>query len=276
MIKLLKLEFERAFRSRGMTAALICGYAIAIIQFVCVPLANSHDILRFFDGSNLTYPYTVFGSWLGMDDTHPWDLMYRYLIPLLAVLPFGATYFSDIRAGYIKNICTRTAKWKYLAAKYVAVFVSGGVTVVLPMLLNLLLTAAVLPSLAPSTNSLYSIFGGSMFATLFYEHPYGYIALYLFMYFIYGGVFSSLALLMKGMARYRFEVVLFPFVVYYILGLTTGYFVWLPIGVISPRHLLSMTQGIRMTEAVFFGEPVIIGIMVMVIYAWMGVRDDIF
>lgn len=62
-------------------------------------------------------------------------------------MPYAVTYLSDIKSGIIKNYVTRTAKFNYLAAKYIAVFVTGGVVVVMPLLINYLTAITILPSL---------------------------------------------------------------------------------------------------------------------------------
>lgn len=275
MKRILKIELERAYRSRTMTAALGIGYLIAIIQFIKVVFPRTQSVLGYFDGTVITYPYSVFNAWLGMDDVNPWLSIYLMIFPILAALPYGASWFEDWKSGYVKNICLKVKRWKYMLAKYIAVFLSGGTTVVLPLLLNLLLTASVLPSLLPSMNGLFGVGGVGMFAGIFYTHPYVYTFIYLIMYFIYGGVFSTIALAAANFIKYKFIVVLAPFMVYFLLGIL-GDILKLPyIMEIGTRRLLAMTQYRSVSEFAFFGEALLIGAAALAVYFMGRTEDDI-
>lgn len=276
MWKMLKIEIERAFRSRGMTLALILGYALALVQFVLVVFPASKNILQFFDGTVMTYPYSVFNKWMAMDDRHPWNAVYMTLFPVLAVLPYGASWLDDKKSGYIKNVCVRVKKSNYLMAKYVAVFVSGGVTVVVPLLLNLMLTCAVLPALTPSMNGLFPVGGTAMFAGIYYTNPWLYTAIYMVMYFVYAGVLATLATAASGWGCQRFMVLLFPFVIHFGSGIVAGFLYNPVIKEIGMRRLLAMTQYRSVTEYAFFGEALLFGILAMVTYLVKGLKNDIF
>lgn len=276
MKKILKIELERAYRSRGMTVALSIGLILAVVQFFQYVYPWRNHILTFFDGTYMTYPLSVFNMWLGADDTHPWLAIYMTIFPILAALPYGASYFDDKKTGYIKNICIHVKKERYLLAKYIAVFLSSGTTVVLPMLFNLMLTASVMPSLIPSMNGLFAPGSSGMFANIFHCHPYVYIFIYLVMYFIYGGVFASIALAVTEGAEYRFIVLLSPFCIFYATGLISQFVRHPYIMEIGMRRLLTMTQYRGISEYTFFGEAFIIAIISFVIYFVRGMANDIF
>lgn len=276
MREMIRIEFERAYRSIGMTAALAVGFVIALIQFVrqVYPLRN--NIITYFDGTYITYPFSVFNAWMGMDDLHPWRAVYLTIFPILAALPYAASYFDDKKSGYIKNVCIKVKKSSYLFAKYMAVFTAGGTTVVLPMLFNLLLSASVLPSLTPSMNGLFAPGSIGMYADIFYTKPYLYIAIYLFAYFIYGGVFASIALAAADFSEYRFIVLLFPFMLYYGTGIFSSVFSKNQyIQEIGMKRLLAMTQYRGISEYTFWGEALFIGILAFVIYFVRGMKNDI-
>lgn len=276
MRALLKIELGRAYRSRGLTLSLLVGLGIALIQFIVVVLPCAGNILEYFTGDVISYPHSVFSSWIGMDDRNPYLEVFMTLFPILAVLPFGVSYFEDKKKGYIKALCSRAKRRDYLLAKYAAVFVSGGTAVVLPFLFNLLLTASVLPSLVPVGNGLFKICGVAMFADVFFTHPYLHILIYLVMYFVYGGVFASLALACSHLFDFGFFVMLFPFVIYYGLGMIASYIRTPVIKNIAPRVLLTMTQAGGVIASSFFGMALLIGGTAFAVYMWKGVHDDIF
>lgn len=275
MKQVIKLEFERAFRSRGMTLSLIIGYSIAVIHFIKYVLPKSQNILRFFDGMHYSYLASVFNTWLGIDVISPWLNIYMTIFPILAVLPYGASWFEDKR-GYIRSIVIRTDRTRFLLAKYFAVFVSGGIVVILPMLLNLMLTASVLPSLLPSMNGLFPVSGGGMFAGIFYTRPYLYIGIYLIMYFVYGGVFASLALAAAIFINNRYFVLLVPFMCYYGTGMLTVFINNPALKELSLIRVLNMTQYRSISEYTFFGEAVVWGALGIIIYMTGGRKNDIF
>jgi ABC-type transport system involved in multi-copper enzyme maturation permease subunit len=275
MKTLLKIEFERAFRSRELLISLIIGLIITIVQFVVVVLPVSNHILTFFEGSAISYPRSVFNWWVAVDGLHPYLRIYLTIFPLLAAIPYASTYFSDRKQGYMKYICSRTNRKSYLFAKYVSIFVSGGIAVTLPMLINLLLTASVLPSLIPvGTGNFLS--SSCIFSDVFYVHPYLYITIYMLMYFIYGGVFASLSLLCSKIFDYKFFVLIFPFAIYYGLGIIAPYIKIGNLKSFNPRQILSMNAGACISIGTFFGEALLIGFISYVLYMWKGVKSDIF
>lgn len=276
MRALLGIELGRAYRSRGLTLSLLVGIGLALIQFVAVVMPCAGNVLESFTGGVASYPHSVFSSWIGMDDRNPYLAVLMTLFPLLAVLPFGVSYFEDKKKGYIKALCSRAKRRDYLLAKYAAVFLSGGTAVVLPFLFNLLLTAAVLPSLVPVGNGLFKLCGVAMFADIFFTHPYLYILIYLMMYFVYGGVFASLALACSHLFDFGFFVMLFPFVIYYGLGMIAPHVRTGAVKNVAPQALLTMTQPGGVVCVSFFGMALLLGVAAFAVYMWKGVRDDIF
>ncbi|MFR7668865.1 MAG: hypothetical protein ACLU00_10370 [Mediterraneibacter faecis] len=56
------------------------------------------------------------------------------ILPILASLPFGTSYFEDCKEGVIKNIYMRTKREDYLKAKYAAAFLSGELQFLVPLI----------------------------------------------------------------------------------------------------------------------------------------------
>ncbi len=276
MKRVMKIEFERAYRSIGMKAALGIGLFIAVIQFIQYSYPWRNHILTWFSGSDNEYPLSLFNMWIGVDDTHPWLAVYMTIFPILAAMPYGVSYYLDIKSGYVRNVCVRSGKKKYLAAKYFAVFVSAGTTVLIPMIFNLLLTAAFFPALIPSMNGLFAPGGVGMFAGIFYTNPWLYVLIYLMMYFIYGGVLASISIAVTDFIRNSFLILLFPFIIYYGTGLLSPFIRVDFIKEISMRRLLTMTQYRSISEYTFFGLPLLIGFISLTVYCVRGIKNDIF
>ena len=61
----IKIEYERAIRSKTLWVALIIGLIISIAQFVVEVVPEAKDPLQFFQGTFQCYPKSVFNHWLG-------------------------------------------------------------------------------------------------------------------------------------------------------------------------------------------------------------------
>ena len=81
----------------------------------------------------------------------------------------------------------RAGKMPYYLAKYAALFVSGGLAVVTPLLFNFLLTAMFIPAVRPDPSYLtaYGIGPASFLSMLFYAHPFLYVFAYLLIDFLF-------------------------------------------------------------------------------------------
>ena len=69
--------------------------------------------------------FTFYNSWVGGDDLSLAAALFYALLPVGAALPFGWSYCTEHKSGYLKNIYTRVDKKTYLAGKALAVFLSG-------------------------------------------------------------------------------------------------------------------------------------------------------
>ena len=129
---LLRIEVERAFKSRMFWLMLLLGIIITGIEFVIAPLRYSKDIIGAFDGSIGNTINTVFNSWFFslQKNAIPLRQLYIMIMPLMAVFAYGYSAVSDIKSGYIENIYTRIDKKYYLIVKCVVSHIAGGIVVV--------------------------------------------------------------------------------------------------------------------------------------------------
>ncbi len=68
-------------------------------------------------------------------------------LPILSALPFTASYLDDIRSGFIKEYLPRTRVRDYIVGKQMACLLSGGLALVLGILLFYALSALILTPL---------------------------------------------------------------------------------------------------------------------------------
>lgn len=242
MKKAIQLELYRAFYNPAFWLALAAGCVIAAAHFFQQVLPNTSHI---YSGEEMAYPVTIFNSILPMDYVGFYGNIYYYSIPLLCVLPFGVSYFQDVHTGYRKNICVRVEKRAYLTGKYLAVFLSAGVICIAPLILNLMLTAAVIPALVPQTGTnLFAVAEFSFMSEIFYSSPFLYLLLYFLMDFVMAGTLACVALGASCFAKNPFAVLFAPFLLFFLLQALSsfsGYICWNPYNIMNPAGSASVS-----------------------------------
>ena len=93
MKQMLKIELERAFRGSGFWLSLMIGMLISIIQYIQKVIPAVSDILLPMK-DKLGIPVCVHQTWIAMGDGWYYTLFVR-LIPLLAVIPYAVTYYTE-------------------------------------------------------------------------------------------------------------------------------------------------------------------------------------
>ena len=238
MLNLIRIEFYRALKNKMLVIAIAIGCIISIshVLFVVFPLTQYLE-----ESVNVgLLPHTVFNKWIGGETTSLPPTLFFILFPILACLPYADTYYADKKNGYIKNILIRTKRINYYFAKFLAVFVTGGIAILVPLLINLGMTALILPSIIPdSSTGFFSIFANSMWSDIYYSNPYLYIFMYLAIDFIFAGIFAVISLIFSDIVSNRFFVIISPFTIYiFILSISNllGYHKYNPYIFLNPTQ----------------------------------------
>lgn len=234
--QMIKLECGKAFRSKGFRIALLIGMLVAV----------SHVWKHFVEGCYLIgedvvplgiyYTGSAFGQRMGMDVEIEGRLLV-FLMPLLASLPYATSYSVERRGGYLKQAASRGGVRAYLWAKYAAVFISGAVVVMLPLLFDFMMVTLDTPMRAPVT--MISNMGGveRWVTKLYYYHPLLHTLFYIGATGLLAGCFASLALVAAGLGVSSFTVwatpMLTALVMNYILS-PLNLVLWLPSSYLAP------------------------------------------
>lgn len=204
----LRLELHRMFRSKGLLAALAIGllFTGSHIITIVLPYAKMNEGIAY--DNPMCIPFSACMFFMGYD-MYGWQgQIYYRLLPLLAAIPYANSYFCDISQGYIKNLQVRCKKKHYLTAKYLVTFISGGITVVTPLIVDYLLCLAFLPVYQPiRSTGLYAI----SFVYFYYTHTIIYILLFLAVDFVIGGLYAVLGLLGAEIIANKYLIVIFPY-----------------------------------------------------------------
>lgn len=234
----IKLELYRAFHNRAYYVALIIACIIAVAQVVMdvLPLRGGYAGVD----DNMTYPPSLYNTCLMLNFAGFFGYLYYYAVILLGTIPHAVSYYTDLRGGYIKNLYTRMDKKGYLAGKYLSVFLSAGSVCVLPLILNLYLTALFIPALIPQagTNQ-FAVSAQSMLSDVFYSHPFLYVCIYLLIDFCIAGLFACMALAVSRLLYNRYILYFFPFVLFILLQTVLSYTV---LSGMAPYFVMQPTQ----------------------------------
>ena len=273
MKQMLKIELERAFKSAGLKVSLLIGIVISALHFFQKVLPTALDPLHFYKTGNLETVANVNNMWMAMGEGWHYTLYVR-LIPLLAVVPYAVTYYTDYKKGIVKNYYTRTKKINYISAKYIAVFLTGGTAAVAPLVLDLIATSAVMPSFIAISHTV-PCNGNGIWSYILFSHPYIYYC-YIYSPVICAGLMATMSLVVSLYVNNAFIVLLFPSVLCEFINAVST---WIPVKYryikgAAPWRLFRIDQ-----VAINYWQSYVIFICVvllfdLVIYVWRGVKND--
>ena len=268
MLKQLKIELSRAFKNNKILFVLIIGCMITMYQFISTVVPSAVNV----GDENARFPLSVFKMWIGGEHLTYFSLMYYMIVPLLAAIPFADSFYADKKSGYIKNIFVRTKKINYFSSKYLAVFISAGVVGCIPLILNLLSSAMIIPSIIPDpASATFPIVNKSIMSELFYSDPYLYTAIYLGIDFVFFGLFATIALTTAHFIRNRISVLLSPFICYvliYFLADNTDNYRY------NPNSFLRPSQPVIPSVAGLLIMGIVIFMLTFGIFVYKGLKDD--
>ena len=130
----------------------------------------------------------------------------RFFVPILSTLPFAARYVEEIKSKYARSLLYRSSRAAYLAEKIAGCFASGGLVLVLGILLAYALSALILiPMEAPlSKNAEPTNWFQSLLPSLG-------------LYYLSGGLWALVGMTASTWMESRYIAYASPFVLYYVL-----------------------------------------------------------
>lgn len=274
MLVAIKNEIYKMFRNKYLWISAIAMFALMMgeLFFSYSVYCDSRKMVEKYNIVN-NYPFVLSRYWIGGDLASVYNKLFYYLIPIIAVLPFSITYYTEMRSGYAKNICTRIKKKHYICAKAVVSFVSGGMVCAMALLFNLWTSALYSVDYPQSPILLISPIGNrSLFSEIFYNKPMLYIFIYIGMNFLFGGIFALISMSVVCLCSNIFIYVTFPFLLnislYYML-LYDSAIKYVPIAFLNPLQMLVDADG----------KSILISFCVLLVYSIIAlhihVRKDI-
>lgn len=223
MKNIIKMELKKALFSKyflfGLSLLMLFALLSAAYMIEIRMDYNPDGLFEFYmeGGKFTTNPdlplFGFYNSWLGGEDLSLAYVLFFNLLPIGAALPFGWSFYTERKSGYLKNIASRINKEHYFIAKTIAVFVSGMLAVLIPMLVNVLLVSAFVPAIDPFVG--YTFYNHTYFGTLWvdllYTNPLLHMLLYILLNTVYGGIFALLSFAVAFYVKNIFAVIFLPF-----------------------------------------------------------------
>lgn len=222
-----RFEGKRCVRSWGVKGAVLLAVLLAGGHFLgyCVWFLvreqggiisrEDREILEQGAAYIGIYPATLYEGFIGGEGYTFFNQLYYYMIPILAVLPYGASFFQDEDSGYLKYIYSMKKKSRYLLAKYAVTFLSGAVAAALPYALSFAVNALYVPAVIPNEMAQHTnVIDVMSMSEFYYSRPWIYFGVYMAAIMLCGGLLASLALCITYVAKNFFFVLCFPFLFY--------------------------------------------------------------
>ena len=170
----------------------------------------------------------------------------------------------------------RCGRKSYIFSKYIAAFVSGGLAVVMPLLLNLLLTALFIPMIRPfpSFIDMYGVSSGDLMSYLYFSYPLCYIFCYLCIDFVFGGFIACMAVIFAVFVKYKVLSIILPMFVCLGINYFENFIYTNPSG--SIYHELSPLYYLRAVSSVYPASWTIIlteGAALLAVVLIIGIKE---
>jgi len=235
---MLKEEFRRAFFSWAFVLALVITsvcFAIGLKEYgpPISPFTRPEE--------RYLYPFeqNAFDAFLwAMGLGGPLALF----APLIAALPFAASFITDRCSGYITFILSRTSFRRYRTSKYVANLLAGGVSTSLPLLvgygiINIFYKRGLPPiPVSPSEGwvgaRLPWVNANGTFGYLYRTKPDLYIFFLIGLAFLWGAAWATAGLATSSVVHNKYRALVAPFLLYVVVDFVTqvlGIAEWSPL-----------------------------------------------
>lgn len=238
----IKTEIWKATHNKMFILSLLTGLSLALMDVaqnystVKDMTQSTLEMLENRIGSGGHTGFSLFILWMPINGINLGGLIFYLIWPVLAAIPYGWSYCQEKHIGVSNQITTRIGKKSYYNAKYIAIFVSGGLAVMLPVVVNLLANAMICPYEIPEL-MLTPISNGYFLSALYYTNPWLYALAWCGMEFLFGGAAACLCFVVGSRLRYQVMTILVPFALLMLFDVVaTRWFIGFPI-TISPLQM---------------------------------------
>lgn len=213
----LRVELWKATHNRMFFLSLAVGLFLALgdsyLSWLTVTELHQStlEMLAHGYGRGGHAGYSLFVLWMPINGFQITTIYFFLIWPAFAAMPYGWSYGQERNSGVTQQITTRSGKRTYFNAKFISVFISGGLAVFLPILVNLLVDAMICPYALPKLD-IVPVFNGNFLSALYYTNPWVYAILWCMMEFLFGGAAACLCFVVGSWPKFQVVTILFPLV----------------------------------------------------------------
>ncbi len=228
----IKFELYNNVHNRFFKAAFIFVIALTVIHILIniIPCAS----YIYMDG----YPENVFCHLIGYDNSIV-TIIYFYIIIGISAFPSSLIYVMEKRNGYFNNLLVREKRKTLFVSKYIACVITSGIIAMVPLVIDYMVSSALLPSLRPIASTFQNVIDGKYFAAgFFYSYPTLYVFLRIIIVGMFSSCFASLVFMTEKIFKMEYEVMLFPEVLFLLMHVICLFFQhgeYSPFNIVSPN-----------------------------------------
>lgn len=186
--------------------------------------------------------FSIYNSWLGGKNSGIIPTILYFLLPIYVALPFSWTYVEEYKSGYIKcAMILVKSRSKYYWGKYISVFMSGMIMILIPIITNLFMLGLFLKPYVPDImwGLYYAVPEGMPFSKLFYTYPNIYLCVYIFIQSVFAGAWATMSLSISFYVKNKITAILASYIcllfLVYIIEKMLVFKVWVEI---SPMNFI--------------------------------------
>lgn len=268
----MRIELRKAFSGWKFVVTFLILCIISAGSALYVITGSFRDV--FHAGENPMLGVTsVYKYWMGNDWDSWFSSLYFFLFPIAAVMPAGLSLYKEKKTNYTAQMLIRENKNVYYLHKYLAAFISGGVIVCLPVILNIMVVALRFPFRTPDLNYdiYYKIQPFSFASGLFYTRPWLYLILRLAVIFLYAGLCAVLSTSVSFICRNRYIIVFTPQILFMVVNFCNMAF-QIPYE-LSPIKFLGAGNTYIVASSVVFGEAALLIAVSLALFVFGRKRD---
>ena len=209
-----KAELHKMLRCPALWGAILIGMIACGINVVENCQTAQPWLDNYLDGDGTGYStLSIFANWIDGLQVSLGEAVFFTIFPLLAALPYAWSLRSEWSTGYMNHLLVRESKKTYLLSKFFVVFLSGGMAIAIPIILNFIANMWFLPLCLSSP----VITGGGQWqflSHLFFTHPMAFVLIRIVTCFFWGGTLACLGMTASMFIPHAIAAVLSPFILF--------------------------------------------------------------
>ena len=289
-VKMIKLELKKAFTTPwfylSLAVLMLCALMSTVYSIDSYQNIRINGFPHYFENGKMTVneyyaTWNCYQKWIGSELVSLASTLFFTLLPVCAVLPYASAFHQERKVGYLRVMLPQCGKKSYFLAKTMAVFLTGAAVVILPLVVNFLAVSAFIPATAPQVNyNFYNyVLFGDLWADLFFNQPLLYVAVYILLDSLFGGLLGLFAFALSFLIRNRVVILVLPLL--FLLGLdyfstlVAGFWASTPM-TISLLDLLRAAQDATAKGWVVALEGGILAVFSGLVIWLRGVRSEVY